>query len=81
MIESFSHDRLLDWVNEASDDPCQHLLVISVPHRGKRHGFIHETERHARILAMQFQGFDPDLVTFHSIRPAKHQENAFEESI
>jgi hypothetical protein len=67
MIESYSHEQLLAWVNEANSDPCPHLLVVSVPKRGRRHGFIHLSAREARSLAMQFQSFDPDLVKFDSI--------------
>lgn len=71
MIESYSHEQLLAWVNEASGDPCPHVLIVSIPNRGMRQGFLHQSERDARIQAMQFQSFDPDLVKFDSIRREK----------
>jgi hypothetical protein len=76
MIESYSHEQLLAWVHEANSDPCPHLLLVSVPKRGRRHGFIHLSAREARSRAMEFQSFDPDLVRFESIRPATPEEIA-----
>ena len=75
MIESYSHEQLLAWVDEASD-PCPHVLIVAIPKRGVRHGFIHLSAREARSLAMQFQCFDPDLVKFSAIRPATPEEIA-----
>jgi hypothetical protein len=75
MIESYSHEQLLAWVNEASSDPS-HILIVSIPRRGRRHGYLHRSERDARSQAMEFQSFDPDLVKFESIRPATPEEIA-----
>ncbi len=74
MIEFLQHEQLLAWVNEASD-PQPHVLVVATK-RGMRHGFIHESERHARAMAMQFQCFDPDLVRFEFHRAATPEEIA-----
>ena len=74
MIESYSHEQLLAWVNEASD-PQPHVLVVSTK-RGMRHGYLHLSAREARSLAMQFQCFDPDLVQFELHRPATPEEIA-----
>jgi hypothetical protein len=87
MIESYSHEQLLVWVNEAKD-PQPHVLVVATK-RGMRHGFIHQTERHARARMMEFQSFDPDLIHFEFHRPATSEEIArplngnllFEESL
>jgi len=76
MIESYSHENLLNWVNDANSDPCPHVLVVSIPRRGMRHGYLHLSAREARSLAMQFQCFDPDLVKFSAIRPATPEEIA-----
>lgn len=76
MIESYSSDQLLAWVNSEASDPCPHVLVVSIPRRGMRHGYLHLSAREARSLAMQFQSFDPDLVKFESIRPATPEEIA-----
>jgi hypothetical protein len=73
MIESFSYNQLMAWVNEASD-PQPHVLVVAT--KSKRHGFIHQSAREARILAMTFQCFDPDLVHFENHRPATTEELA-----
>jgi hypothetical protein len=73
MIESYSHEQLLTWVNEASD-PFPHVLIVAT--KSKRHGFIHQSAREARILAMTFQSFDPDLVRFELHRPATPEEIA-----
>ena len=82
MIESYSHEQLLAWVNEASDDPCPHILFVSLHQRGgMRQRFLHQTERHARAMAMQMQCFDGDLVRFELHRPARADEIAFEESL
>jgi hypothetical protein len=75
MIESYSHEQLLAWVNEASD-PCPHMLIVSLPKQGRRHGYFHLSARAARIRAMEFQSFDPDLVNCESIRPATPEEIA-----
>jgi len=75
MIESYSHEQLLAWVNEASSDPS-HILIVSLPRRGRRQGFLHRSARDARSQAMEFQSFDPDLVKFESIRPAMSEEIA-----
>ena len=74
MIESYSHEQLLAWVNEASD-PCPHVLIV-VTKRGMHRSFLRRSAREARSLAMQFQSFDPDLVKFESIRPATPEEIA-----
>jgi len=83
MIESYSHEQLLAWVNEASD-PCPHVLIVATK-RGMRQSFLHRSAREARSLAMQFQCFDPDLVQFELHRPATPEEIAgkllFEESL
>jgi hypothetical protein len=76
MIESYSHKNLLNWVNDANSDPCPHVLVVSIPRRGMRHGYLHLSAREARSLAMQFQCFDPDLVRFELHRPATPEEIA-----
>ncbi len=76
MIESYSHEQLLAWAAEASSDPCSHVLIVVIPKRGVRHGFIHLSSREARSRAMEFQSFDPDLVKFESIRPATPEEIA-----
>ncbi len=76
MIESYSHENLLNWVNDANSDPCPHVLVVSIPRRGMRHGYLHLSALEARSLAMQFQCFDPDLVKFESLRPATPEEIA-----
>jgi hypothetical protein len=75
MIESYSHERLLTWVNEDSD-PCPHVLIVAIPKRGVRHGFIHLSAREARSRAMEFHAFETDLVSFESIRPATPEEIA-----
>ena len=77
MIESYSHENLLNWVNEANSDPCPHMLVVSLHKRGRRHGYLHLSAREARSRAMEFQSFDPDLVKFESIRAATHEEIAY----
>lgn len=76
IIESYSHEQLLTWVNEANSDPCPHVLIVSAPKRGMRHGLIHLCARETRSRAMEFQSFDPDLVKFESIRPATLEEIA-----
>ena len=78
MIESYSHENLLNWVNEANSDPCPHVLIVSIPKRGMRQSFLHLSERPARSRAMEFQSFDPDLVKFESIRPAAPEKIARE---
>ncbi len=75
MIESYSHEQLLAWVNEASD-PQPHMLLVSLTKRGMRQSFLHRSERQARSQAMQFQCFDPGLVNFESIRAATPKEIA-----
>jgi len=88
MIESYSHENLLNWVESASD-PQPHVLIVSLPKQGRSQAFLHKTERHARAMAMQFQCFDPDLVSFELHRPATPEEVArpingnlmFEESL
>jgi len=85
-ITNYSHEQLLAWV-ESVNDPQPHVLVVAT--KSKRHSFIHQSARESRILAMQFQSFDPDLVQFESIRPAAPEEIArplndnllFEESL
>ena len=83
-ITNYSHEQLLAWV-ELADDPQPHVLVVAT--KSKRHSFIHQSARESRILAMQFQSFDPDLVKFESIRAATPEEIArdpmllFEESL
>jgi hypothetical protein len=72
MIESYSHEQLLAWVNEACD-PQPHVLVVTT--KSKRHEFLQMSERHARAMAMTFQCFDPDLVKL-SHRPATPEEIA-----
>ncbi len=76
MIESYSHENLLNWVNDANSDPCPHVLVVSIPRRGTRHGYLHLSAREARVRAMEFQSFDPDLVHFEFHRPATSEEIA-----
>jgi hypothetical protein len=66
MIESYSHENLLKWV-EAASDPQPHVLIVSLPKQGRSQAFLHQTERHARAMAMQFQCFDPDLVRFEEL--------------
>jgi hypothetical protein len=73
MIESYSHEQLLAWVNEAGD-PQPHVLVVAT--KSKRHEFLQMSERHARAMAMTFQCFDPGLVKFESHRPATPEEIA-----
>ena len=76
MIESYSHENLLKWV-EAASDPQPHVLIISLPKQGRSQAFLHQTERHARAMAMQFQCFEsPDLVKFELHRPATPEEIA-----
>jgi len=75
-IESYSHEKLLAWVAEASDDPCPHILIVSIPRRSIRQSFLHRSARDARSLAMAFQCFDPDLVEFEVHRPASPEEIA-----
>jgi hypothetical protein len=75
-IESYSHEQLLAWVNEANSDPCPRVLIVSIPKRGMRHGSIHLSAHAARCRAMEFQSFDPDLVNFESIRAATPEEIA-----
>jgi len=85
-ITNYSHEQLLAWV-ELADDPQPHVLVLAT--KSKRHSFIHQSARESRILAMQLQSFDPDLVNFESIRAAMPEEIArplngnllFEESL
>ncbi len=72
-ITNYSHEQLLAWVESASD-PQPHVLVVAT--KSKRHSFIHQSARESRILAMQLQSFDPDLVQFESIRPAAPEEIA-----
>jgi hypothetical protein len=74
MIESYSFDQLLAWVNSEASDPQPHVLVVAT--KSKRHGFIHQSAREARILAMTFQCFDPDLMKFEEHRPATPEEIA-----
>ena len=73
-ITNYSHEQLLAWV-ELADDPQPHVLVVAT--KSKRHSFIHQSARESRILAMQLQSFDPDLVQFfESLRPATPEEIA-----
>ena len=76
MIGSYSHERLLAWVAEASDDPCPHIIIVSIPRRSIRQSFLHRSAREARVRAMEFQSFDPDLVKFELHHPASPEEIA-----
>jgi len=76
VIESYSHEQLLAWVNEASD-PQPHILFVSLHQRGgKRESFLHRSARDARGHMMMMHCFDPDLIHFDNHRPATPKEIA-----
>jgi hypothetical protein len=73
MIEFYSHEQLLTWVESASD-PQPHVLLVSTK-RGMQK-FLHKSSREARGHMMMMHCFDPDLVKFESHRPATPEEIA-----
>jgi hypothetical protein len=74
LIETLSHEELLSWVKEASSDPRPHVLIVLSTKRNVRMGLLYESENAARVQAMTYQSFDPDLVRYETIRPATPEE-------